>query len=66
MLIIVVVQGTYPVKFGIMRNQIDLKSKLKSVNTLWLVDKVELRKMEFFNQIQPGDAIPKEIGLSRL
>jgi len=41
----------------------NLKNKLKPVSTLSLVDKVELRLMEFFseNQIKPGDAIPKEL-----
>ena len=41
----------------------NLKDKIKPVNTLSLVDKVELRLMEFFseNQIKPGDAIPKEL-----
>ena len=41
----------------------NLKNKIKPVNTLSLVDKVELRLMEFFgeNQIKPGDSIPKEM-----
>lgn len=46
-----------------MKDQTNLKNKIKPINTLSLVDKVELRLMEYFseNQIKPGDAIPKEI-----
>ena len=41
----------------------NLKNKIKPVDTLSLVDKVELRLMEFFseNQVKPGDSIPKEM-----
>lgn len=37
--------------------------KLKPVDTLSLVDKVELRLLEFFkeNNLEPGDSIPKEL-----
>lgn len=37
--------------------------KLKPVETLSLVDKVELRLLEFFkeNELEPGDSIPKEL-----
>jgi len=44
----------------------NLKNKIKPINTLSLVDKVELRLMEFFseNQVKPGDAIPKELEFS--
>jgi len=37
--------------------------KLKPVETLSLVDKVELRLLEFFkdNDLKPGDSIPKEL-----
>ena len=46
-----------------MKNRTDLKGKIKPINTLSLVDKVELRIMEFLNenQIQPGETIPKEM-----
>lgn len=42
------------------------KNKIKPINTLSLVDKVELRLMEFFseNNLQPGDAIPKELEIA--
>ena len=37
--------------------------KMKPVDTLSLVDKVELRLLEFFkeNNLGPGDSIPKEL-----
>lgn len=43
-----------------------LKHKIKPINTLSLVDKVELSLMEFFsdNELQPGDAIPKELEIA--
>ncbi len=39
---------------------------LKPVDTLSLVDKVEIRLLEFFknNNLKPGDAIPKELEFS--
>lgn len=42
-------------------------SSLDPVDTSSLVDKVELRLIRFFldNQLQPGDAIPKELDLSQ-
>ncbi|GJM29634.1 MAG: GntR family transcriptional regulator [Cyclobacteriaceae bacterium] len=49
-----------------MKNKIGLKHKIKPINTLSLVDKVELSLMEFFseNKLQPGDSIPKELEIS--
>jgi DNA-binding FadR family transcriptional regulator len=45
----------------------NILSKIKPINTSSLVDKVELRLWEYFeeNNLKPGDALPKEVDLSR-
>jgi DNA-binding FadR family transcriptional regulator len=45
----------------------NILSKIKPINTSSLVDKVELRLWEYFeeNNLKPGDALPKELDLSR-
>jgi DNA-binding FadR family transcriptional regulator len=42
-------------------------TQIKPINTSTLVDKVELRLWEYFeeNNLKPGDALPKELDLSR-
>lgn len=43
-----------------------LKHQLKPVDSLSLVDKVELRLMEYIagSEVKPGDALPKEVDLA--
>ena len=45
----------------------DINNKINPVNTLSLVDKVEIRLMEYISRedVKPGDPLPKELELSK-
>ena len=48
-------------------NELSLEKSLKAVKELTIVDKVEIKLRHFFNNenLQPGDAIPKEVELAK-
>ena len=48
-------------------NDLSLEKSLKSVKALTIVDKVEIKLRHFFSNenLQPGDAIPKEVELAK-
>ena len=48
-------------------NELSLEKSLKAVKELTIVDKVEIKLRHFFNHenLQPGDAIPKEVELAK-
>jgi GntR family transcriptional regulator, transcriptional repressor for pyruvate dehydrogenase complex len=50
-----------------MMNDLGLEKRLKSVKELTIVDRVEIKLRNFFNNenLQPGDAIPKEVELAK-
>lgn len=49
-----------------MNNDLPLKQRIKPVDSLSLVDRVELRLMEYLaeSEVKPGDALPKEVELA--